>query len=122
MARILIADDDRDFAEQLTLVLQTAGHEVLVCANGKEALVSLATFPADWVILDMRMSYTMDGLDTLWQIRRHPAGSHAQVLIASALDGQTANIQQKATQLGIAGWLQKPVEPAQILRWMDSRM
>jgi len=120
MARILIADDDRDFADQLTLVLQAAGHEVLVCANGKEALVSLTAFPADWVILDMRMAYTMDGLDTLWQIRRHPAGSQAKVLIASALDGQIGDIQQKATQLGIAGWLQKPFETQDLLQRLEN--
>jgi CheY-like chemotaxis protein len=68
----------------------------------------------------MRMAYTMDGLDTLWQIRRHPAGSQAKVLIASALDGQIGDIQQKATQLGIAGWLQKPFETQDLLQRLEN--
>ncbi len=114
MARILIADDDDDFVEQMRLALQSAGHEVRACRNGKEAVALLAAFPADLLILDMRMSYTLDGLDALRQIRMGVANG-APVVVVSSLAGPVAEIQEQAAALGIAAWLQKPVAAADIL-------
>ena len=121
MAWILIADDDPDFTSQLALVLRNAGHEVRACANGKEAVAALYTFPADLIILDMRMSYTLDGLDTLRQLRGRQNGPPPEVIVVSSLDEQADELQHKAAQLGIAGWLRKPVDPAEILRRVASR-
>lgn len=115
MARILIADDDDDFVEQMRLALQSAGHEVRACRNGKEAVALLAAFPADLFILDMRMSYTLDGLDALRQIRMGVPNRAPVVVVVSSLAGPVAEIQEQAAALGIAAWLKKPVAPADIL-------
>lgn len=115
MARILIADDDDDFVEQMRFVLESAGHEVRACRNGREALALLAAFPADLVILDMRMSYTLDGLDTLRQIRMSAANGRMVVVVVSSLDGPVAEIQEQAAALGVAAWLKKPVAATDIL-------
>lgn len=115
MARILIADDDDDFVEQMRLALQSAGHEVRACRNGKEAVALLAAFPADLLVLDMRMSYTLDGLDALRQIRMGAPKRKPVVVVVSSLDGPVAEIQEQAAALGVAAWLKKPVSPADIL-------
>jgi CheY-like chemotaxis protein len=120
MARILIADDDPDFTNQLALVLRGAGHEIHACANGKDAVASLHAFPADLIILDMRMSYTLDGLDTLHQLRNRRNGPPPEVIVVSSLDEHADEFRRKAAQLGIAAWLKKPVDPAQILRILAS--
>ncbi len=115
MARILIADDDGDFVQQTRLALESAGHEVRACCNGKEAVALLASFPADLLILDMRMSYTLDGLDALRQIRMGAANGKTVVVVVSSLDGPIAEIQEQAAALGVAAWLRKPVAPADLL-------
>lgn len=115
MARILIADDDDDFVEQMRLALQSAGHEVCACHNGKEAVALLAAFPADFLILDMRMSYTLDGMDVLRQICMGAARRQPAVIVVSALDGAMAEIQERVAALGAVAWLRKPVAPADIL-------
>ncbi len=115
MARILIADDDGDFVEQMRLALQSAGHEVRACRNGKEAVSHLAAFPADLLILDMRMSYTLDGLDTLRQIRMDAALKELPVIVVSSLDGPIGEIQEQAAALGVAAWLKKPVNMGDLL-------
>ena len=40
MAKILIAEDERDIREPITFTLRYAGHEVTQAANGEEALTS----------------------------------------------------------------------------------
>jgi CheY-like chemotaxis protein len=120
MAWILIADDDPDFSSQMALVLRNAGHEVRACANGKDAVASLHSFPADLVILDMRMSYTTDGLDTLRQLRGRKNGPPPEVIVVSSLDQHADELRREAAQFGIVGWLKKPVNPDQILRMLAS--
>ncbi|MDH7488523.1 MAG: response regulator [Anaerolineae bacterium] len=115
MARILIADDDDDFVEQTRLALERAGHEVRACRNGKEAVALFSSYPADVLILDMRMSYTLDGLDALRQIRMGSAIGEPVVIVVSSLDGPIAEIQEQAATLGVAAWLRKPVSAADLL-------
>lgn len=116
MAWILIADDDPDFSSQTALVLREAGHEVCICANGKDAIASLHTFAADLILLDMRMSYTLDGLDTLRQLRSRKNGPPPEIIVISSLDDYAGDLRHKAAELGIAAWMKKPVNPSQILR------
>jgi len=55
MAKILIAEDERDIRDLITFTLQFAGHEVIATANGEEAyLTALAEVP-DLILMDIRM-------------------------------------------------------------------
>lgn len=118
MARILIADDDADFVEQMRLALERAGHQVRACHDGKETLAHLATSAVDVLVLDMRMSYTLDGLDALRQIRMRAAPEGMTIIVVSALDGPVDEIQEQAAALGAAVWLRKPVALADILAYV----
>ena len=46
--RILVADDDPDLLDLLKMDLGFQGYEVLVAANGKDALQMAMTEPLDW--------------------------------------------------------------------------
>jgi CheY-like chemotaxis protein len=115
MARVLIAEDDDDLAAQMTLVLQTAGHVVLVCSNGKDTLAHLPFYSPDLLILDMRMAYTLDGLDTLRHVRHDPSNARLPVLIISGLQDIADGIREKAAQLHCVEWLEKPFDIQQLL-------
>jgi CheY-like chemotaxis protein len=56
--RILIADDDRDTANMLALILRDEGHEVQVVLRGDEALDLCRLFRPDVVIADVNMPGT----------------------------------------------------------------
>jgi DNA-binding response OmpR family regulator len=53
MARILLAESDRAIREFIGGILAEFGHDVLVCENGVEASVWLATSPIDVLVTDM---------------------------------------------------------------------
>jgi len=53
--RILIADDDRDNATMLAVVLRDEGHEVVSALRGDEALELSRLFRPDVVITDVNM-------------------------------------------------------------------
>ena len=72
MARILVVDDDPDFVKVTTKVLEKAGHEVVSAANGAKALKAMREETPDLVLLDIMMSYILDGLDVSREMAEDP--------------------------------------------------
>lgn len=66
--RVLIVDDDADARDSLKILLETAGYEVEVAANGSRALRLQRTRPADAVITDIFMPIS-DGIETVKEMR-----------------------------------------------------
>lgn len=64
MAVILVADDEEMIRSLVSLVLTSAGHQVLSAANGLEAVALLRSFSSqiDLVITDLKMP-VMDGFE-----------------------------------------------------------
>ena len=55
MAKILIAEDERDIRDLITFTLGFAGFEVLAAANGEEALNLARQNVPDLILMDVRM-------------------------------------------------------------------
>jgi CheY-like chemotaxis protein len=70
MAVILVADDETMVRSFVSMVLISAGHQVLKAANGLEAVALFRSFPAsiDLVITDLLMP-VMDGYELVRLIR-----------------------------------------------------
>ena len=69
MKKILIAEDNSDFAEVLKLALEASGYAVEVARNGSDAIASQVTFGADILITDLIMP-ERDGFETLDAFRK----------------------------------------------------
>ncbi len=55
MAKILIAEDERDIRDLVAFTLRFAGHEVLVATNGEEAVSMAPQVNPDLILMDVRM-------------------------------------------------------------------
>jgi two-component system, NtrC family, response regulator AtoC len=62
--RVLVVDDEQIVREMLRDFLTTVGHEVAMADSGAEALVMVATFRPDVILLDMVMG-GMSGVEVL---------------------------------------------------------
>jgi len=67
--KILLVDDEPDFLELIRTRLASYGYDVLLAADGREALSRIRSERPDAVLLDLVMD-GMDGLETLRQIRK----------------------------------------------------
>jgi len=79
--RILVADDDQAVRESLRRSLTFNGYEVVVAADGAEALEKARSDQPDLVLLDVNMP-ELDGLEVCRQIRA--SGSEVPVLMLTA--------------------------------------
>jgi PAS domain S-box-containing protein len=66
--RILIVDDDRDFADSLADVLQQRGYTPAVTSNEKEALARIKEFQAQVALLDIRLGQG-SGIELIHKMR-----------------------------------------------------
>ncbi len=69
VVRVLLVDDDPDFAETLSMTLQRRGFEVMAFTSGADALATLGGEPFDVAVVDLVMP-EMDGLEVLKRIKR----------------------------------------------------
>lgn len=69
MAKILVIDDDELVRESIADVLQSAGHSVVLAANGDEGLDALGRESVDLVVLDILMP-RREGIETIRELRR----------------------------------------------------
>ncbi len=109
--RILIADDNKDAAESLSILLELAGHEVRIAHLGRAALSLAQEFRPDTALLDIGMP-DLSGYEVAEDLRRQPWGTRIQ-LIALTGWGQE-NDRRRALAAGFDHHLIKPIDPDQL--------
>jgi signal transduction histidine kinase/ActR/RegA family two-component response regulator len=106
--RILVADDNRDAADSLALLLELSGHEVAVAHSGEEALRMARKLLPHAMILDIGMP-DVTGYEVARRVRAESWGSEV-LLIAATGWGQKEDKDQ-ASAAGFDRHLTKPVDP-----------
>jgi len=106
--RILVADDNRDAAQTLAMLLRLDGHDVRAVHDGAEALTLGDAFHPQLLLLDIGMP-VLDGYETARQVRERPWGRKAQ-LVALTGWGQDSD-RRNALNAGFQYHLVKPAEP-----------
>ena len=82
--RLLVVDDALTVRELQRTILERAGFEVCVAADGIEALEVLESDTFDLVLTDVEMP-RMDGFALTEKIRAHPTNGHVAILILTSL-------------------------------------
>jgi PAS domain S-box-containing protein len=106
--RVLVADDNKDAAESLAMLLELAGHEVRVVHDGRAALSLAHTFRPEVAFLDIGMPQ-MNGHEIAMALRHQPWGAGVY-LIALTGWGQEGD-RLRAIKAGFDRHLTKPVDP-----------
>lgn len=109
--RVLIADDNRDAADSLAMLLRLEGHEVTVANNGRQALAAFNTLLPEVAVLDIGMP-ELDGYEVARQVRLQSLG-RSVTLIAVTGWGQEAD-KARALAAGFNHHFTKPIDPEQI--------
>jgi DNA-binding response OmpR family regulator len=112
MARILVAEDERDIRELIGFTLRHHGHTVLSAPNGEEALALALRELPDLVLLDIRMP-RLTGYDVCRRLRAEPSTREIPIAFLSA-KGQEAEI-QAGMDAGATDYILKPFAPDQLI-------
>src|SRR5215813_4636544 len=111
MAKILIAEDERDIRDLVAFTLRFAGHEVMVATNGEEAVQLAPQVNPDLILMDVRMP-RMTGYEACKVMKSNPDLKDIPIVFLTAR-GQESEIQQ-GLEAGAEEYLLKPFAPDQL--------
>jgi two-component system sensor histidine kinase RpfC len=115
---ILVCEDDATNQNILKRLLELAGHQVTLSANGDEMLDNLETASFDVVIADQNMA-GMSGTDALKLYRfARPDDKRTRFILFTA--DATTNARQAAREAGYDAFLSKPVNAATLFATIAS--
>jgi CheY-like chemotaxis protein len=115
--RVLIADDNRDGAESLAMLVRFSGHQVFLAHTGVDAFQMAESHRPHIAVLDIGMP-GLDGYEVAQKIRDEPWGVH-MILIALTGWGQEGD-QRRAQRAGFDHHLTKPVDPVVLDRLLEA--
>ena len=110
-ARVLIVDDDRDFAEGMAEALELHGHRIDVAFAGETAVEAVSKGPYDAVLIDVGLP-GMNGVETLIKIRKVAPDVPCFLLTGHSAD----HLAGQGIEAGAVTILTKPVNPDEILQ------
>ena len=109
-AKLLLVDDERAITANLSPLLQRAGFDVTVAADGEEALSRIAADRPDLVVLDVLMP-RLDGREVLRRLRQ--AGKWLPVILLTRVG--EASERAMALEEGADDYLNKPFDPFELV-------
>ncbi len=118
--RVLIVDDELDFAQTVADYLQLKGNfEVETAGSGFSAGVAVARFQPAVVLMDILMP-DMDGFEVLRMLRRDPRTKKTPVIACTAY--RDAAVEQRARAEGFDGYLEKPIKLDKLMEMLEDAL
>jgi len=114
---ILVADDDPDILSIVSMSLETQGYTVYKAANGREAVDLAKQQHPDLVLMDMMMPI-VSGYEAVAELKADAATRDITIVGLSAK--AMATDMERATDVGIDGYITKPFRIAQVLTVVES--
>ncbi|GAB6100559.1 response regulator transcription factor [Halanaerocella petrolearia] len=106
---ILIADDDQNVHEIISLYLKKEGCNILKAQDGEEALQLVADNDPDLIILDIMMP-KLDGLEVIKELRKN---NEVPIIFLSAKGEEFDRV--LGLELGADDYVTKPFSPREIV-------
>lgn len=117
MAKILIAEDEKDIRELVAFTLRFAGFDVVTATNGVEAVEVATETQPDLILMDVRMP-KMTGYQACEKLKEQEATRNIPVVFLSA-KGQESEIEQ-GLQSGAERYILKPFALDELTRQVNA--
>jgi DNA-binding response OmpR family regulator len=113
MAKILIAEDERDIRDLIEFTLKYAGHDVIKTSNGAEAVEKVPDVMPDLILMDVRMP-RLTGYEACRQLKAMDKISSIPIVFLSAKGQQ--NEMDVGMEAGADDYILKPFAPDELTR------
>lgn len=114
---ILVADDDPDILSIVSMSLETQDYTVYKATNGREAVDLARQHHPDLILMDMMMP-VLSGYEAVVELKAD--ATTKDIVIVGLSAKAMATDMERATDVGIDGYITKPFRIAQILTVVES--
>jgi DNA-binding response OmpR family regulator len=112
LARIAVIDDEEAVQRILRLVLERAGHEVVLADDGLRGIAVVRRQRPTLVVLDIMMPF-MDGATVLEELRRDEKTRGIPILVLTA--ATVSALRSRLLESGAARVITKPFDPSEVV-------
>lgn len=111
--QVLIVDDSESIREVLIYNLESAGYQIIVACDGKDALNYFDGRTIDLLLTDYHMP-NINGLELIVQVRQKEEYKFMPILVLTTEN--QLDMVRKAREFGATGWLMKPFNTEKLLQ------
>jgi len=123
MTKILVVDDDPDFINLMKRILRSKQYEVVTAANGQRALQVMRQEKPDLVLLDIMMSYILDGLDASREMAEDAELRDIPVIMVTSLTVAREQTTLPSDEyISVEEWINKPIDPESLLARIEAAL
>jgi DNA-binding response OmpR family regulator len=113
--RVVVADDDPDIVDLLTLNLEASGYQVEQAYDGEQARELVLRVLPDLVVLDVMMP-KLNGLEVLAALKAHPQTRNIPIVMLTAKASD--NDVWQGWEAGADYYITKPFDLEELLRFI----
>ncbi|MGD2125610.1 MAG: response regulator [Desulfobacteraceae bacterium] len=121
--RILIIDDDPDFASAIQKILTKASYDVDSAGSVQEGVKAIEENRPDLILLDVMMENYDDGFNMCYDLKHDDRYKHIPIIIITAVTEVTGlkfDPETDGEYLEAEGYLQKPISAEALLEKVAS--
>jgi len=123
--RVLIIDDDPEFTEAMTNVLDAKGYGVDSAPNGKIGVAKAKEQKPDIILLDVMMTTKSEGFDVAREMHKDEKLKNVPIIIITGVRKEMNlpfGFEPDETWLPVKGVLEKPVKPEVLLKTVEENI
>ena len=116
MAKILVVDDDPDFVEITSIILENNGYDVVSASDSEEAIEKMRSEKPDLVLLDIMMSQPLDGVEVSRKMLEDGTINKVPIIVVSSITDSPHLAEFPSNEyLPLDDWITKPAQPEDLL-------
>ena len=120
---MLVVDDDADFREATTILLESSGCDVSNAASGAECMAKVRGRRPDLIVLDVMMSTKLEGFRVSYKLRATEDTARIPIVMVSGVYGAGLDLPSpEECGLQVTAFLDKPVAPEDLLACINGAL
>jgi CheY-like chemotaxis protein len=123
--RVLVIDDDNEFADAMANVLDARGYEVDHAPNGKVGIAKAREQKPDIILLDVMMTTKSEGLEVARELHTDDKLKSVPIILVTGVRKEMSlpfGFEADETWLPVKGVLEKPVKPDVLLKAIEDTL
>jgi len=122
---VLMIDDNPEFVEATTNLLEAKGYEVVSAANGKEGIEKARAVNPDIILLDVMMTTESEGFDVAREMHKEKSLENIPVIIITGIRKELHlpfGFEPDEHWLPVKAVLEKPIKPDVLLSTIEEHI
>ena len=123
--KVLMIDDDPEFVDAITNILDAKGYDVVSASDGKDGVAKAKQEKPDIILLDVMMTTKSEGFDVARELSKDANLKGTPVIMLTGVRKEMNlpfGFEPDADWLPVKAFLEKPVKPEVLLKTIEENI